>query len=169
MIGKIKLKDYAFALVIAAFAVLAFTDDPYAAQPGLRAKKKVKTGPALSAFQTRITNGNRIEINGEKGSLVFAFERMNELEFLSAEDPPHLQGFRTILATEPGEHPYCSAWWPPGHIIGYEHTFINQAADILEAIAQDKPLQPDFADATKTQAVLDAVLKSAEEEKWAGV
>ncbi len=114
-------------------------------------------------------NGNRIEINGEKGSLVFAFERMNELELFSAEDPPHLQGFRTILATEPSEHAYISAWWPPGHIIGYEHTFINQAADILQAVAEDKPLQPDFADATKTQAVLDAVLKSAEEDKWIDV
>ncbi len=114
-------------------------------------------------------NGNRIEVNGEKGSLCFAFERMNELEFYSAEDPPHLQGFRTILATEPAEHPYVSAWWPPGHIIGYEHTFINQAADILQAIAEDRPLQPDFADATRTQRVLDAVLKSAEEKKWVDV
>jgi len=114
-------------------------------------------------------NGNRIEINGEKGSLVFGFERMNELEFFSADDPAHLQGFRTILATEPGEHPHMSAWWPPGHLIGYEHTFINQAADVLEAFAEDKPLQPDFEDATRTQRGLDAGLESAEGKKWVEV
>jgi predicted dehydrogenase len=114
-------------------------------------------------------NGNRIEINGEKGSLVFEFERMNELQFLSAEDPPHLQGFRTILATTPGEHQYYDAWWPPGHIIGYEHTFINQANDFVQAIAQGQRASPDFADACKTQAVLDAVLESAEKRAWVSV
>lgn len=129
---------------------------------------------AVGTFEaTRFANGrknaNRIEINGEKGSLLFFFERMNELEFFSSEDPKHLQGWRTILATEPGEHPYISAWWPPGHIIGYEHTFINLMADVLRAYADKKDCMPDFEDAAKTQAVLDAVLQSARERVWVPV
>jgi predicted dehydrogenase len=113
-------------------------------------------------------NGERIEINGEKGSLAFDFERMNELEFYSEEDPPDRRGFKTILVTEP-VHPYISAWWPPGHIIGYEHTFVNQAADLLTGIAQDKPLSPDFGDGLRCQQVLDAVLDSAKSGTWVKV
>jgi predicted dehydrogenase len=59
-----------------------------------------------------------------------------------------------------------SAWWPPGHIIGYEHTFVNQAADLLTGIAQDKPLSPDFGDGLRCQQVLDAVLDSAKSGTW---
>jgi len=116
-------------------------------------------------FATGRKNGERIEINGEKGSLVFNFERMNELEFYSAEDAPGEQGFKTILVTEP-VHPYMSAWWPPGHIIGYEHTFVNQAADLLTGIAEDKPLSPDFEDGLRCQQVLDAVLESCKTGRW---
>jgi predicted dehydrogenase len=69
-------------------------------------------------------NRNGFEINGTKGSVRFNFERMNELEFYSVNDPEYAQGFRTILATEP-VHPYITNWWPPGHIIGYEHEFVH--------------------------------------------
>jgi len=110
-------------------------------------------------------NGERIEINGEKGSLVFDFERMNELQFFSGADPDYLQGFKTILVTEP-VHPYMSAWWPPGHIVGYEHTFVNQAADLLSGIADNKPLSPDFEDGLRCQQVLDAVLESCKTGSW---
>ena len=132
-------------------------------------------GGAVGTFEaTRFANGrknaNRIEINGSKGSLVFFFERMNELEFFSSEEPKHLQGWRTILVTEPDAHPYISNWWPPGHIIGYEHTFINHAYDILCAYAKkEKSVMPDFEDAAKTQAVLDAVLQSVKEKSWVKV
>ena len=116
-------------------------------------------------FATGRRNGERIEINGEKGSLAFNFERMNELEFYSAEDAPDRQGFKTILATEP-VHPYMDAWWPPGHLIGYEHTFVNQAADLLTGIAHNKPLSPDFEDGLRCQQVLDAVLESSKAGRW---
>jgi len=110
-------------------------------------------------------NGERFEINGEKGTLAFDFERMNELEFYSREDPEGLQGFKTLLATEPG-HPYIEAYWPPGHLIGYEHTFVNQAADLVKGIAEGTELKPDFEDGLRNQEVLEAVLKSCEERSW---
>jgi len=119
-------------------------------------------------FATGRKNGERLEINGEKGSLAFNFERMNELEFYSAKDPADRRGFKTILATEP-THPYMSAWWPPGHIIGYEHTFVNQAADLLTGIAGNKPLSPDFGDGLRCQQVLDAVVESSKTGRWVKV
>lgn len=130
---------------------------------------KFKDG-AIGTFEaTRFAGGrknhNRIEINGSKGSLVFNFERMNELEYFTMSDPPHLQGFRTILATD-AKHPYMFAWWPAGHLIGYEHTFINQAYDLITGIAKRKKLEPNFEDALKVQQVLDAVSLSAKEGKW---
>ena len=94
---------------------------------------KVEGGVAASFEVTRFAAGRRnhnaIEVNGSKGSVAFNMERMNELEYYNREDPPEVRGFRTILATEPGYHAYIANWWPPGHIIGYEHTFIHQAAD----------------------------------------
>ncbi len=120
----------------------------------------------LGAFEaTRFAPGrknyNYFEIYGSKGSLVFNFERMNELQFFSREEDLEVQGFRTILATE-GVHPYISAWWPPGHIIGYEHTFIHEFADFLRCIEDDTTPEPNFYDGLKCQAVLDAALLSAE-------
>ena len=106
-------------------------------------------------------NHNRFEIYGSKGSIVFDFERMNELEFYSREDDAGAQGFRTILTTDEA-HPYVAAWWPPGHAIGYEHTFVHQVADFVRAIHEDTDPQPDFYDGWKNQQVLDAVLRSAE-------
>lgn len=115
-------------------------------------------------------NHNRIEINGSKGTIVWNFERMNELEFFSNEDPAHIQGFKTIMATEGGEHPYVEAWWPPGHIIGYEHTFINQVADLMNGLADSRSkLAPDFVDGLRCQEVLDAVMESVKAKKWVKV
>jgi predicted dehydrogenase len=112
-------------------------------------------------------NGNRIEINGEKGAIVFEFEDMNRLKFFDASKPGREQGWTDILASE-GDHPYFGAYWPAGHIIGYEHTFINQASDILQAFSKGKPaaLQPDFENAAKTQAVLEACSVSSKKGKW---
>ncbi len=110
-------------------------------------------------------NHNRFEINGSKGSLVFNLERMNELEFFNAQDPDGLQGFRLIQVTE-GEHPYAGHYWPAGHIIGYEHTFINWIADAIRAIAGGQDISPSMEDGYRNQVVLDAVEQSAESGVW---
>jgi predicted dehydrogenase len=106
-------------------------------------------------------NHNTFEIYGSEGSLVFDLERMNELEFYSRHDPAEAQGFRTIIATEP-VHPYIANWWPPGHIIGYEHAFVHGVADFVQAIALDQPIAPNFADGVKCIRVLDAGVRSAQ-------
>jgi predicted dehydrogenase len=119
-------------------------------------------------FATGRKNGLHVEINGSLGSLVFDFERMNELQFYSTEQPVEEQGFTRILVTEPS-HPYMSAWWPPGHLIGYEHTFTHQAHDLIQAIAAGDDPAPSFADALQVQLVLDAVSRSAETSSWTAV
>jgi len=113
-------------------------------------------------------NANRIEVNGSKGSIIFDFERMNELEYFNDDDPADVRGFRTIPATLPS-HPYMSAYWPPGHIIGYEHTFVNAAADFADAFAEGKMIKPDFEDGLRNQIVLDAMSKSGEKKTWVEV
>ncbi len=119
-------------------------------------------------FATGRKNGLRVEINGSKGSVVFDFERMNELEFYDAALPSDEQGFSRILVTEP-DHPYVGAWWPPGHLIGYEHSFTHQARDLLEAIATGAEITPSFTDALQVQLVLDAVERSAALGSWSEV
>ncbi len=94
-----------------------------------------------SRFAVGRKNFNTFEINGEKGSVSFNFERMNELEYFNNEDPEDRQGFRTIYATEASQ-PYAGAYWPPGHIIGYEHSFINTIYDLLNAHAEGKSAHP---------------------------
>ncbi len=118
-----------------------------------------------SRFAGGHKNGIVIEVNGSKGSFKFEFENMNELWYLNLEEDARAQGFTRILTTE-GVHPYIGAWWPAGHIIGYEHTFVNLVADVINGIATNKKVMPDFADALKTQRVLDAVLQSAEHRCW---
>ncbi len=122
---------------------------------------------ALGSFEaTRFAPGrknyNFFEIYGSKGSLAFDLERMNELQFFSNEDPAYAQGFRTILATEGGQHDYISNWWPPGHVIGYEHQFVHAVVDFCDAIDKKKKIEPNFYDGVKEMEVLDAGLRSAE-------
>ncbi|WFE29747.1 Gfo/Idh/MocA family oxidoreductase [Solwaraspora sp. WMMD791] len=119
-------------------------------------------------FATGRKNGLRIEINGSLGSVAFDFERMNELEFYDATRPSAEQGFNRIIVTEP-EHPYLSAWWPPGHGIGYEHSFTHQARDFVEAVAAGDDPAPSFTDALQVQQVLDAVERSAGLGEWVAV
>jgi len=114
-------------------------------------------------------NYNRFEINGTQGSLAFNIERLNELEVHLLSDPPGRQGFRTILATDPDNHPYIGSWWPPGHIIGYEHTFTHTFYDLLDGIDRGLSPLPDFADAVKTQKVLAAWERSAGSRHWEAV
>jgi predicted dehydrogenase len=110
-------------------------------------------------------NQNRFEINGSKGSLAFDLERMNELELYLESDQKGSRGFRTILVTESG-HPYIKSWWPPGHIIGYEHTFTHTVFDLLEAIADGSQPQPNFVDGVRNQRVLEAIERSAKTRRW---
>lgn len=107
-------------------------------------------------------NYNYFEIYGDKGSLVFNLERLNELQYYSADDPEHVRGFRTILATE-ACHSYIKNWWPPGHNIGYEHQFHNAFADFVQAVVHQTNVAPDFDDGLKGMEVLQAGLLSAEE------
>ncbi|TDE33157.1 Gfo/Idh/MocA family oxidoreductase [Nonomuraea mesophila] len=118
------------------------------------------SGGAVASFEaTRFATGRknamRIEINGSLGSLAFDFEAMNELWFSAGGG-----GFERILVTEP-DHPYVGAWWPPGHGLGYEHTFTHEVKDFLEAIATGADPTPSFADGLRVQRVLAAVEQSA--------
>ena len=127
------------------------------------------SGGALASFEgsrlaTGYHNSNRFEIHGERGALRFDFERMNELEFYDATVDGRLQGWTTIDVTRGGAgHPYAAAWWPDSHGLGYEHGFVNQAADILTVLGGGEPVValPDFADALITQRVLHAAIESA--------
>jgi predicted dehydrogenase len=110
-------------------------------------------------------NSIQLEINGSDGSLAFDLEEMNRLRFFSRRDPEEAQGFRDIMVTE-SAHPYVGNWWPPGHIIGYEHTFVHTIADFVRGVIQRKKVQPDFADGLETQRVLDAVQRSARTRRW---
>ena len=121
---------------------------------------------ALASFEaTRMAAGRknalRLELNGEKGSLAFDLERLNELSFHDHTEPAATAGFRRILVTEPG-HPYLEGWWPPGHALGYEHTFVHQARDLVLAVASGTAPAPSFADGLQVQRVLAAVEESAE-------
>ncbi|WP_158851001.1 Gfo/Idh/MocA family protein [Saccharothrix deserti] len=110
-------------------------------------------------------NSMRLEVNGTRGSLAFDFESMNELSVFS-EDDGSAAGFRRLLVTEP-DHPYVGAWWPPGHLIGYEHTFTHEVADFLTAIGGDVDPAPSFADGLRVQRVLAAVEESAgQQSTW---
>ncbi|HEX5540390.1 MAG TPA: Gfo/Idh/MocA family oxidoreductase [Micromonospora sp.] len=119
-------------------------------------------------FATGRKNGLRVELNGSLGSLAFDFERMNELEFYDATLPSQEQGFSRIMVTEP-EHPYLSAWWPPGHLIGYEHSFTHQARDFLTAIAGGVDPSPSFNEALQVQLTLQAVEHSSAAGTWTEV
>jgi predicted dehydrogenase len=110
-------------------------------------------------------NWNRFEINGSKGTIAFDLERMNELQLFLRSDPARSQGFRTILVTE-AVHPFVGKWWPPGHIIGYEHTFTHTIYDLLEGIARGRSPKPDFEDGLRNQIVLAAWEKAARTRRW---
>lgn len=132
------------------------------------------SGGALGVFEaTRFANGRknaiRIEINGSKGSLAFDFEDMNVLHFFDGTQDAAVAGFRRILVTEPS-HPYMEAWWPAGHLIGYEHGFTHQVVDLVRGIADQQIVHPTFADGLQVQKVLAAVETSAADQRaWASV
>ncbi len=109
-------------------------------------------------------NSNVIEVNGEKGSLRFNLERMNELEaFWIDDEPKETRGFHQVLVSEP-YHPWWENWWPQGHMIGWEHTFVHEITHLLDCIVNDKPVAPigaDFEDGYRCAVICDAILESA--------
>lgn len=126
------------------------------------------SGGAVGTFEaTRLATGNlnnnNIEINGEHGALKFSFEDMNVLWYFDNRETKATAGWRRIMCTSAGDHPYAGAWWPDAHIIGYEHTFVNMVADMMAVLAGEQPTVPipDFADAYETQRVLEAAILAA--------
>jgi predicted dehydrogenase len=135
---------------------------------------KFKNGALANLEATRFALGRKnhiaIEINGSKGSLSFDFEDMNRLKFFDNTQPQDRQGFRDILVTQGGGvHPYVGNWWPPGHIIGYEHPFVHTVADFVQAVINGKPVQPTFEDGLENERVLEAVEESAKTRQWVKV
>jgi len=116
-----------------------------------------------SRVATGNLNNNSIEINGGRGALRFGFEDMNVLWFYDNLESKQTAGWRRIVCTTAGEHPYAGAWWPEGCVIGYEHTFVNMVADMMAVLGGEEPIVPlpDFADAYETQRVLEAAMLAA--------
>jgi predicted dehydrogenase len=130
-------------------------------------------GGAVGTFEaTRAAPGrknhNQIEVNGTKGSVLWNLERMNELQLFRSDDPADSQGFRSIICMD-GPHPYAAHWWPDGHIIGYEHTFVHTLADFVASLKGRKPFHPNFDDGVAVQAVLEASAKAAQSGRWVKV
>jgi len=128
---------------------------------------------SLGLFEsTRYARGHKalytFEVNGEKGSLKWDLHDLHRLEYFDHGDRADLRGWRSIHVSD-GDHPYMKHWWVPGLQIGYEHTFVHQVADFLRDLAAGAPTRPTFRDALATQAVCDAVLDSAEGNKWEDV
>ncbi|MBI5849639.1 MAG: Gfo/Idh/MocA family oxidoreductase [Planctomycetes bacterium] len=127
-------------------------------------------GGAIGTFEsTRVAPGrknhNRIEVSGEKGSIAWNLERMNELEVFRFDEPRDGQGFRTVMCMD-GVHPYAANWWPDGHILGYEHTFVHTLADFVRSLDSALRFRPDFEDGLAVQAVLEAAQKSTASGRW---
>ena len=131
---------------------------------------RFESGTLANLEATRFALGRKnnitFEVNGEKGSLYFDFEDMNRLKFFSASAPPDRRGFTDIIVTDRDNHPYAKNWWPPGHIVGYEHTFVNTFADFVRACAEGKSVQPTFEDGLRNQRVMEAVEKASKSRRW---
>jgi len=128
---------------------------------------------ALGTFEaTRFAMGHkndmRIEVNGEKGSIRFEFERMNELHYYCADDETGLQGWRLIQATE-SIHPYVNYWWPVGHVIGFPETFCHEIYEFVCAVANGTDCRPSFEDGVRCAQILEAVDLSIERRAWVDV
>ena len=125
---------------------------------------------SLANFEaTRYARGhkalNTFEINGEHASIAWDLHDLHRLQYFDHRDESRTRGWRSIHVTD-GDHPYMNKWWVPGTQIGYEHTFIHQAADFVDGLGSGKPASPTFREAYATDLVTDAVLKSAKSGRW---
>jgi len=137
-------------------------DDAYTAQVAYESG-------AMGSFEaTRFATGHKndhtVEVHGSKGSLTFSLERLNELELLREEN----RGYETILVTDETD-PYVDHWWPPGHVIGWEHTFVHESYEFLSAVADGDEFSPSFAEGYAVQRALDAIERSDERGEWVSV
>jgi predicted dehydrogenase len=128
---------------------------------------------SIGTFEsTRYARGHKalytLEINGERGSFMWDLHEMNHVKWFDHSKEGRLRGWTDILVTD-GEHPYLGKWWVPGLVIGYEHSFVHQAADFLEGLKTGKPCSPTFREALETTKVCDAILKSGASGKWVSV
>ncbi len=114
-----------------------------------------------SRFAAGHKNDHTIEIEGSKGSLRFSLERLNELELLTEGD----RGYQTILVTDEND-PYIEHWWPPGHVVGWEHTFVHENYEFLSAVDGGDTYEPSFADGLAVQQVLNAIERSDADDTW---
>jgi predicted dehydrogenase len=127
---------------------------------------------SLGLFEsTRYARGHKalytFEINGENASIKWDLHDLHRLEYFDHSDEGRVRGWRSIHVTDNGgDQPYMDRWWVPGLQIGYEHSFIHQAADFMAALEKGEPCAPTFRDALKTQAVCDAILDSAKTQSW---
>ncbi|ANE45910.1 dehydrogenase [Paenibacillus swuensis] len=114
---------------------------------------------------------NEFEISGSRGSVRFNFQQLNELEYFTTEDASHVQGYRKITVTRPGIHPYAEGWWGPGHVIGFENTFVHLVKDVLDAVSGRRltPALPTCVDGLRCQEVVEAVESAIENRTWAVV
>lgn len=119
-------------------------------------------------FAIGCQNQNTFEIHGSGGMLRFNLEDLNKLEFFDAQGAPQTQGLSDILVTSP-VHPYVANFWPPGHIIGYEHTFTATMADFLNSLSSGGPFHANFQDALEVQCILQAAEESSRTRRWLGV
>jgi myo-inositol 2-dehydrogenase/D-chiro-inositol 1-dehydrogenase len=125
---------------------------------------------SLATFEaTRYARGHKalytLEINGEHASAFWDLHDLHRIQYFDHRDEGKVRGWRSVHVTD-GDHPYMNRWWVPGLQIGYEHTFIHQFADFLQAIGEGKEAAPTFRDGLATDAVTDAVLKSAKSRQW---
>jgi predicted dehydrogenase len=131
---------------------------------------RLANGALATLEATRVApgekNGLKIELNGSLASVGFDLERLNELRWYEAGVQP--EGFRQVLATDAGD-PYVAQWWPPGHILGWEHTFVHQCQDLLAAIYEGRQPTPSFSDGLAVQEVLDAIGRSSRERRFVSV
>ncbi len=130
-------------------------------------------GGAIGSYEATRTapgrkNHNCIEVSGEKGSIRWNLERMNELEVFLQDAPRDAQGFRTVMCMD-SVHPYAANWWPDGHIVGYEHTFVHHVVDFVTALHDGSAFAPNFEDGVAVQAVLEASLAAAKAGNWVKV
>lgn len=134
-------------------------DDAFAAQ--LQFENGAMGSLEGSRFATGSKNELRLEIHGSEGALRFNLERLNELEVRGRDQ----RGYETLLVTDESD-PYLEHWWPPGHVLGWEHTFVHEHAAFLSAIGAGEPYEPSFEAGYRVQCILDAIERSDEQGAW---